>query len=118
MEASGNLAALSYIAVKLGSNVKAKVVTFKAASLKKKAQSVKASKAFVVSNAKGKVTYKVAKYVTKAAKGRISVAKNGKVTAKKGTPKKTYKLKVTVTAAGNSTYASKSVPVTLTVKVK
>ena len=98
--------------------VKAKTVAFKAAKAEKKAQSAKASKAFAVKGAKGKVTYKVTKYVTKAAKGKVKVAGNGKVTVKKGSPKNTYKLKVKVTAAGNSAYKAKSKTVTLVVKVK
>ena len=98
--------------------VKAKTVTFKASKVKTKARSVKAGKAFTVKKAKGKVTYKVTKYVTKAAKGKVKVASSGKVTVKKGTPKKTYKLKVRVKAAGNSTYKAGSKTVTLVVKVK
>ena len=98
--------------------VKAKIVAFKYAKVKKKAQAVKASKAFTVKKAKGKVTYKVTKYVTKAAKGKVKVAGNGKVTVRKGTPKKAYKLKVKVTAAGNASYKAKSKTVTLVVKVK
>lgn len=99
-------------------NAKAKTVTFKYAKVKKKTQSVKAAKAFTVKKAKGKVTYKVTKYVTKAAKSKVKVASNGKVTVKKGTKKGAYKLKVKVTAAGSATYKSGSKTVTLKVMVK
>ena len=99
-------------------NAKTKTVTFKYAKVKKKTQSVKAAKAFTVKKAKGKVTYKVAKYVTKAAKGEVKVASNGKVTVKKGTKKGVYKLKVKVTAAGDANYKAKSKTVTLKVRVK
>jgi hypothetical protein len=71
-----------------------------------------------VKKAQGKVTYKVSKYVTKKAKGKVLVAKNGKVTVKKGTPKGTYQLKVKVTAGGNDSYEPKTKKVTLTVTVK
>ena len=97
---------------------KANPLTFKASALKKKAQSVAAKKAFTVKKAKGAVTYKVAKYVTKAAKGKITVAKNGKVTVAKGLKKGTYTLKVKVSAAGNATYKAKSKTVKLKVTVK
>lgn len=78
--------------------------TYKVATVKKKAQSftIKATKA------QGKVTYQSSNttYVT--------VTSKGKVTVKKGTPKSKYT--VTVTAAGNKTYAKGSKTVTITVK--
>lgn len=97
---------------------KAKAVTFNASKVKAKAQSVKASKAFTVKNAKGAVTYKATKDVTKGAMKKVTVAKGGKVTVKRGTKAGTYKLKVRIAAAGDSTYASGSKTVTLAVKVK
>lgn len=63
--------------------------------------------------AKGKVTYKVSKYPS-GAKKYISVSKKGKITLKKGAKAGTYQ--VTVTAAGNGTYAP--LAKTVTVKVK
>lgn len=98
--------------------VKAKTVSFSASKLKSKACSVKAAKAFTVKKAKGTVTYKAVKSITKNSLKKVKVAKNGMVSAKKGTAKGAYKLKVKVTAAGNSTYAPKSKTVELTVKVK
>lgn len=93
--------------------VKAKKVTFNTSKVKKKAQSVKASKAFTVKKAQGKLSYKKL-----SGSKKITVSKAGKVTVKKGTKKGTYKAKVKVTAAGNATYKSGSKTVTLAVKVK
>lgn len=61
----------------------------------------------------GKLTYKVTSTPKKAGKY-ISVNKDGKVTIKKKAPKGTYQ--ITVTAAGNATYAKATK--TVTVKVK
>ena len=97
--------------------VKAKAVTLKAKKVKKKTQTVLASKAFAVSKKKGKVTYKVAKY-DKKAKKKTTVSSTGKVTVKKGLKKGTYKVKVNVKDAGNGNYNAVTKPVTLTVRVK
>ena len=97
---------------------KAKTVTLSAKKLKSKARSVKAAKAFTVKKAKGAVTYKAVKNITKNALKKVKVAKNGKVTVKKGTAKGTYKLKVKIAAAGNDSYKAKSKTVKLVVKVK
>ena len=71
---------------------------------------IKKSKAFKIKNAKGTVTFKKAKGNKK-----ITVAKNGKITVKKGLKKGTYKVKIKVTAAGNSRY--KAATKTVTVKI-
>ena len=47
----------------------------------------------------------------------ITVAKNGKLTVKKGLKKGPYKVKIKLTAAGNSSYKSKSVTKTITITV-
>ncbi len=87
---------------------KGKAVTVKAG----KKSTIKKAKAFTIKAAKGKVTFKKSsgsKYVT--------VAKNGKITVKKGLIKdKTYKIKIKVTAAGNNEY--KPITKTVTVKIK
>lgn len=86
-----------------GKTVKAKVG---------KAKKFSAKKAFSVKDAAGTVTYskvKGSKYV--------KVAKNGKVTVKKGIKKGAYKVKVMVNASGNNEYVAGSQEVTLTVKV-
>lgn len=94
----------------------------KYAKLKKKTQTIKASSAFSVKNAVGKVTYKVKTY-DKKAKKKITVSSSGKVTVKKGLKKGKYTLKVKVTAKGGLgedgiTYKAKTVTTTLTVRVK
>ena len=49
---------------------------------------------------------------------RIDIGKNGKITVKKGLKKKTYTIKIKVTAAGNSAYNAKSKTVKVKIKVK
>lgn len=97
-------------------SVKAKTVKIK--KLKKKAQTVKA---ITVKKAKGKVTYKLVKKGSTAkifklakinSKGVITLSKWKK--AKKGT----YKLKVTITAAGNSNYNKKTVNKVVKIKIR
>ena len=94
-------------------SVKAKKPTVKLAKLKKKNQTIAAKKAVTVSGAQGKVTFKKAKGNKK-----ITVAKNGKITVKKGLKKGKYKIRITVNAAGNNEYNPASKTVTVTVIVK
>lgn len=83
----------------------------KAKTLKKKSVTLKVIK---VKKAKGKVTYKKLKGSSK----RITLkTKTGKIKIKKGTVKKTYKIKIRVKAKGNSKYKSKSITKTIKVKV-
>ena len=89
---------------------KGKTVKVKKAVVKKKNVAVKRSKAITVKNAKGTVTFKKSKGNKK-----ITVAKNGKITVKKGLKKGTYKITIKVTAAGNAQY--KSAVKTVTVKI-
>lgn len=93
--------------------VKAKKVTVKYAKVKKKKQTVAAKKAFTVSKAQGKVTYKKL-----SGNKKITINSSGKITVKKKLKKGTYKLKVRVTAAGNTKYKAGSKTVTVTIKVK
>lgn len=92
--------------------------TVKAAKLKKKAQTVK--KAFTIKGAKGTVTVaKVKKGTTAKIYKKITVKKNGSITIKKGKyAKKTYKVKVKITAKGNANYKSKTINKTVKIKVK
>ncbi len=92
--------------------------TVKAAKLKKKAQSVK--KAFKVTKAQGTVTVaKVKKGTTAKIYKKVTVKKNGTITLKKGKyAKKTYSVKIKVTAKGNANYKAKSVTKTVKIKVK
>ena len=93
--------------------VSGKTATVKYSAVKKKNQTVKQSKAFSVSKAQGKVTYKKS-----SGNSKITVSSAGKITVKKGLKKGTYKVKVKVTAAGNSSYKKLTKTVTVTIKVK
>ena len=84
--------------------------TVKAKKLKKKAQKVKA---ITVKNYKGKLSFKKV-----SGSKRLSLVKGGRIKVKRGTKKGTYKIKVKVTAKGNSTYKSASKTVTVKIKVK
>ena len=97
--------------------VKAKIVKVKYFKLRNKKQIIKTNKAFTVTDARGKVTFKVVKY-DKKAKKRIKVSKNGKVTVKKGLKQGTDRLKVAVTAAGSAKYNAATKIVKLKVKIK
>ena len=99
-------------------SVTAKTKTIKLKNLKKKAQKVKP---ITIKNAKGKVTYKLVKSgINKKIRKLVSINSKGVITinkwkkAKKGT----YKIKVSITAAGNSTYQSKTITKTIKIKVK
>ena len=89
--------------------------TVKVKKLKKKALKVAPLK---VTNAKGTVTYKISGGNTKSKKALKINAKTGKVTVKKKTKKGTYKVRVTVKAAGTTEYKPASKTVTITVKAK
>ena len=93
--------------------VKGKKVSVKYSKLSKKNQSIAVKKAITLSAAQGKVTYRKA-----SGNKKITVAKNGKITVKKGLKKGTYKVKVKVTAAGNKTYKPSAKTVTVTIYVK
>lgn len=89
--------------------VKTKVV--KAKSGKKTV--IKKTKAFKISKAVGKVSF------AKASGNKlIKITKAGKITVKKGLKKgKTYKLRVKITAKGNSKYNKKTVAKTVRIKI-
>ena len=97
--------------------VKAKTVKVKYSKLRNKKLIIKTNKAFTITDARGKVTFKVVKY-DKIAKKKIKVSKAGKITVKKGLKKGTYKLKVNVTAAGNANYEPLTNMVKLNIKIK
>ena len=101
-------------------SAKGRTVTVKYAKVKKKAQTIKRSKAITVSKAQGTVTYKLAGVSKAKFKKYFKVnSKTGNITVKKGLQKGTYKVKVNVTAAGGTNYKAKTVKnVTATVKVK
>ena len=94
--------------------VKAKTVTVKYKKLKKKAQTITKKKAFKITDAKGKVTFKKV-----SGNKKISInKKTGKITLKKGLKKKTYKIKILVTAAGDDKFESGSKTVIVKIKIK
>jgi len=90
-----------------------KKVSLKASALKKKAQTVTAKKAFTVSKAQGKITYKKL-----SGNKKITVTSAGKINVKKGLKKGTYPIKVKVTAAGTTAYKAGSKTVTVKIIVK
>lgn len=101
--------------------VKTKSVKVKAKKLKKKAVGYKISKFFKITGAVGKVTFaKVKNGTAKKIFKKIKInKKNGKITLKKGKyAKKTYKIKLKITAKGNDLYNSKTVTKTIKIKVK
>ena len=93
---------------------KSKMLKVKYKKLKKKKQVIKASKAFKVTGAKGKVSF------TKlAGNKKISVSTAGKVTIKKKGLKKrkSYQVRVRVYDSGNAVYAPTARDVTIKIKV-
>ena len=94
--------------------VKGKTAAVKYEVLKKKNKTVKRSKVLTVKNAKGTVTYKK---LSGKAKIKI-IKKNGNVTVGKGLKKGLYKVKVKVSAGGNSQYKAVSKTATFKIKVK
>lgn len=98
--------------------VSVKTKTLKVKKLKKKAQKVKA---ITVKDNQGKITYKLVKSgITKKIRKLVSVNSKGIITIEKWKKAKkgTYRIKVTVTAAGNANYNSKTITKTVKVKVK
>jgi len=90
--------------------VKGKIATAKA----KKKTALKVSKVLAVSRAQG-----VKNYAKKSGNKKISINKTtGKVTIKKGLKKGTYKVKVTVKAAGNGNYKPGTKTVIFKIKLK
>ena len=90
-----------------------KTAKIKASKVKKKKQSIVINKLVGVKSAKGKVTYAKA-----SGNKKITVASNGKVTAKKGLKAGTYTVKIKVTAAGNTSYKKATKTVACKVIVK
>lgn len=85
--------------------------TVKAKTLRKKMLTIKA---LTVKKAQGKLTFKKL-----SGKKFFKVSsKTGKITIKKKTPKGTYKIKVKITAAGNTRYKKKSLTKTVQVRIK
>ena len=92
--------------------VKAKTAKVKLSKVKKANVKLNADKAVSVSKAVGKITYKKAEGNKK-----ITIAKNGRITVKKGIKGGTYNVKVKVTAAGDTNHKKRTKAVTFKVKV-
>ena len=100
---------------------KGKKVKIKRSQLKRKNKKISAEKAYIIKNPQGTVSYKLisAKKGKKSFKKKFKLnPKNGKISVKKGVKKGTYKVKVKVTASGNSEYSGAEQTVTVTIKVK
>ena len=81
---------------------------------KKKARAIAAQKAYRVTGAKGKVSYRKL-----SGSKKVSVnEKTGKITVKKGCKPGTYKVKVKIRAKGGANYRAGSKTVTVKVKVR
>lgn len=113
----GGASFFRYIISKGANPLKVKVKSFKikGSKLKKKTKTVKVTKVMkTVTKGEGKVTYKK----TSGSKKITINKKTGKVTLKKGLKKGTYKIKVKVTAAGNTYFKPKTQKLTLKIRVK
>lgn len=92
----------------------AKTLSTKASTVKKKAVTFKLSKYAKITKSIGTVTYSKT-----SGNKKITVnAKTGLITVKKGLKKGSYKIKVKITAKGNTNYKSGSKTLTVTIKVK
>ena len=93
---------------------KTKAVTVKYSKVKSAAQKLAISKVIAFTDkGQGKKTYSKAK-----GNKSITVAKDGKITVKKGLKKGSYKVKIKVKAAGNANYKALTKTVTVTINVK
>ena len=102
---------------------KGRKIKAKFSKLKKKTLKYKKTKGIKVTAPKGKVTYKrikvtAKKKLLKQAKTKIKVAKNGKITLKKGLKKGTYKVRIRVSAKGNKYFRAGKKVVTVRIVVK
>ena len=95
-------------------SVKGKTVKAKKSKAKKKNQSFKVKKVLTIKKAVGKVTY-----AKVSGNAKIVINKTtGKLTVMKKIKKGTYKVRITVKAAGNSVYAPSAKTVIVKVKVR
>ena len=94
--------------------ITAKTATLKAGKAKTKKQVIKVSKVMTIKKAMGTKTFKKMSGPKKFSVNK----KTGAITVMKGTGKGTYKIKIKVTAKGNTNYKSGSKTVTVKVKIK
>ncbi len=98
---------------------KGKTVKVKYSALKKKAVSIKRSKAITVTKAAGKASYKLLSVKKPKFKKYFKInSKTGTITVKKGLRKGSYKLSVKVSDPGSALYYPKTKKAIVTVKVK
>lgn len=99
--------------------IKVSAVTkkIKSAKLKSKKQTIKS---ILIKNAQGKVTVKLVKQGTSGKiYKKLKISNKGVITLKKGKYNKgTYKVRVKISASGNSKYKSKAITKTIIIKVK
>ena len=96
-----------------------KTVKIKASKLKKKKQTIKPTKSLRICNAVGSLKFKLAGVNKKKFKKYFKEnARNGNITVKKGLKKGKYKLKINITAAGNSINKAGTKQIQVTVRVK
>ena len=94
-------------------------IKIKYKKLKRKTIMIKRGKYLTVRNAKGKVRYKLLKADKKKFRKFFKVnKKTGKLTVKKHLRKGVYKLKVKVTASGNSSYNKAAKKVTINIRIR
>ena len=108
-------ATATYIIAKATNPMKVttKLAKASASKLAKKAQKVKASSAFAIKNAVGKVTFKKL-----SGTKRITVKPSGQLILKKGTKKGTYSAKVKVMSVGDTNHEPSTKIVMVKIKVK
>ena len=92
--------------------VKAKTYKIDYKKLLKKNQTISKNNAFIISNAKGSVSF-----TKKSGNKKITISKKGVITVKKGLKAGKYSLKVSVKASGNSSYKAATRTVSVTIKV-
>ena len=96
-----------------------KTVKLKAKKLRKKSVKVKPSKAYSITGAKGKLTFKKVKVNKKKYRKKFLVNKStGRITVKKGVRKGVYQVTVRIHAAGDEHHAPKIVKVKVRIRVR
>lgn len=101
--------------------VSGKTVSIKYKTLRKKAQTVAAKKAYTIKKKQGKLSYTLsaAKKSSKNFKKYFKInKKTGKITVKKGLKKGLYKVTIKIKAAGNSRYKAGTKKAVVKIKVK
>ena len=103
-----NIAKLIIKPAKQSVSLKKRTYTIKANTIKKKDQHIT-----LKSSSKTKATYKKL-----SGNSNISVAKNGKITIKKGLKKGTYKIRIKITAPKSKNWKACNITVPITIKIK